>query len=40
MRVEIDLGDSGLAYTPGDALGVHAQNSSMVSILCCRTVPK
>ena len=25
VRVEIDLGDSGLSYQPGDALGVYAQ---------------
>lgn len=31
VRVEIDLGDSGLRYSPGDALGVHPLNSSQVS---------
>ena len=30
VRVEIDLGDSGLSYEPGDALGVYAQNSTEV----------
>lgn len=30
VRVEIDLGDSGLEYTPGDALGIHASNAPEV----------
>jgi sulfite reductase alpha subunit-like flavoprotein len=29
-RVEIDLGDSGLEYTPGDALGVWPHNCPQV----------
>ncbi|KAK9785250.1 hypothetical protein WJX73_004727 [Symbiochloris irregularis] len=28
VRVEMDLGDSGLRYTPGDALGVHPLNDA------------
>ena len=32
VRVEIDLGDSGLSYEPGDALGVYARNSAQVSL--------
>ena len=31
IRVEIDLGDSGLQYDPGDALGIHASNAPEVS---------
>ena len=30
FRVELDLGDSGLAYLPGDALGIYPTNSSKV----------
>ncbi len=26
VRVELDLGDSGLQYTPGDALGIYPTN--------------
>lgn len=26
VRVELDLGDSGLGYLPGDALGIYASN--------------
>ena len=37
VRVEIDLGDSGLSYQPGDALGVYAQNSAEVQP--CPTIP-
>ena len=31
VRVELDLGESGLRYTPGDALGIHPLNSPQVS---------
>lgn len=30
IRVEVDLGDSGLQYTPGDALGVYPLNCPQV----------
>jgi sulfite reductase (NADPH) flavoprotein alpha-component len=30
VRVEVDLGDSGLRYTPGDALGVWPSNCPQV----------
>ena len=30
LRVEIDLGTSGLEYVPGDALGIHASNAPEV----------
>lgn len=30
IRVEIDLGESGLQYTPGDALGVYPLNCTQV----------
>jgi hypothetical protein len=30
VRVELDLGDSGLQYLPGDALGIYASNSPQV----------
>ncbi len=30
VRVELDLGDSGLAYTPGDALGILPANCPQV----------
>ncbi len=30
IRVEIDLGESGLQYTPGDALGVYPLNCNQV----------
>lgn len=29
-RVELDLGDSGLEYVPGDALGIYPQNAPEV----------
>ena len=32
IRVEIDLGESGLLYTPGDALGVYPLNCKQVCI--------
>lgn len=32
IRVEIDLGESGLLYTPGDALGVYPLNCQQVCI--------
>lgn len=32
IRVEFDLGDSGLAYLPGDALGIYPTNGSEVSV--------
>ncbi len=36
IRVEIDLGESGLQYTPGDALGVYPLNCNQVdSQLVC-----
>ena len=37
IRVEIDLGDSGLEYTPGDALGIYASNAPEVgrTPACC-----
>ena len=37
IRVEIDLGDSGLEYIPGDALGIYASNAPEVGRLpvCC-----
>ena len=39
VRVEIDLGDSGLQYTPGDALGVWPSNCPQVgcagAVVCC-----
>ena len=37
IRVEIDLGDSGLEYTPGDALGTYASNAPAVGCtpVCC-----
>ena len=31
IRVEIDLGDSGLTYTPGDALGIIPLNCHEVT---------
>lgn len=30
IRVEVDLGESGLQYTPGDALGVYPLNCTQV----------
>lgn len=30
IRVEVDLGESGLEYVPGDALGVWPSNSPQV----------
>ena len=33
FRVEFDLGDSGLVYQPGDALGIYPTNSSQVTRL-------
>lgn len=35
VRVEYDLGDSGLEYLPGDALGIYASNAAEVSNDCC-----
>jgi hypothetical protein len=32
VRVEIDLGDSGLTYTPGDALGIWPVNSPQARV--------
>lgn len=32
IRVEIDLGESGLEYEPGDALGIHASNAPEVNL--------
>ena len=34
FRVEFDLGDSGLAYLPGDALGIYPTNSTKVRSHC------
>ena len=31
IRVELDLGDSGLTYQPGDALGIYPCNSPKVT---------
>ena len=36
IRVEVDLGESGLQYTPGDALGVYPLNCTQVG---CYTYP-
>ena len=33
VRVEIDLGDSGLRYEPGDALGIYPRNCPEASLL-------
>ena len=33
FRVEFSLGDSGLAYLPGDALGIYPTNCSKVGLL-------
>lgn len=35
IRVEIDLGDSGLSYLPGDALGIVPLNCHEVRRLSC-----
>ena len=35
IRVEVDLGESGLQYTPGDALGVYPLNCTQVGYLTC-----
>lgn len=32
VRVEVDLGDSGLEYAPGDALGVWPSNCPQVGV--------
>ncbi len=32
VRVEIDLGKSGLAYSPGDALGIYPRNCPEVRV--------
>ena len=32
IRVEFDLGDSGLMYLPGDALGIYPTNGNDVSV--------
>lgn len=38
IRVEVDLGESGLQYTPGDALGVYPLNCNQVcSAPCVKT---
>lgn len=34
VRVEIDLGDSGMTYTPGDALGICPSNRPEVQHCC------
>ena len=34
VRVEIDLGESGLSYIPGDALGVYPHNTAEVGDIC------
>jgi sulfite reductase (NADPH) flavoprotein alpha-component len=41
VRVEFDLGDSGLEYLPGDALGIYATNAVEVSTrgYCCCSAP-
>ena len=35
VRVDLDLGDSGLAYTPGDALGIYPLNCPQVAPPSC-----
>jgi sulfite reductase alpha subunit-like flavoprotein len=30
VRLELDLGDSGLQYAPGDALGIYPRNAPKV----------
>ncbi len=36
-RVQLDLGDSGMAYLPGDALGIYPTNSGKVGLGPSRT---
>lgn len=37
FRVEFDLGESGLTYLPGDAVGIYPSNCTQVRTSVCRT---